>query len=51
MLLYCASKTAFSLEEFHKRCNFTPNTLILIKTEFGKKIGGFTPLAWDEPEE
>jgi hypothetical protein len=24
-----------------------PDTVVLAETEFGKKIGGFTPLLWD----
>jgi hypothetical protein len=31
---------------FHKKCDGVPNTLIVILTEFGRKIGGFTPLKW-----
>ena len=49
-LLYCASKEYFSVKRFHEKCDSFPNTLVLIKTEFGKKIGGFTPLGWYSAE-
>jgi hypothetical protein len=49
-LLYCASKEFFSVKKFHAKCDIKPNTLVLIKTEFGKKIGGFTPVDWYSPE-
>jgi hypothetical protein len=32
---------------FHKLCDKIPDTLVLLETEFNKKIGGFTPLLWD----
>ena len=45
-LLYRASKNAFSIEEFHKMCDNVPNTLVLVETEFGKVIGGFSTSPW-----
>jgi hypothetical protein len=29
-LIYCASKEYFSVKRFHEKCNFIPNTLVLI---------------------
>ncbi len=34
------------ISEFYKNCSNVPNTLILIRTEFDKIVGGFTPLCW-----
>jgi hypothetical protein len=46
-LLYRASENQFLTKRFHDTCDNIPNTLILCETEFGKKIGGFTPLCWE----
>ena len=45
-LIYRASEHNFSIEEFHKVCDNLSNTLVLVETEFGKVIGGFSALAW-----
>jgi hypothetical protein len=44
--LYLASENSFSANQFHGKCDHIPNTLTVCETEFGKKIGGFTPLVW-----
>lgn len=31
---------------FHKSCEDIPNILVLVKTSYGKLIGGFTPLGF-----
>jgi len=46
-LLYRASENRFSASKFHRKCDSIPNTIVLVETEYGKKIGGFTPLMWD----
>lgn len=46
-LLYRASESAFSVAEFHKRCDNVGDTLTILETEYGKVIGGYTPLAWN----
>jgi hypothetical protein len=46
-LLYRASENEFSVGEFQKKCDTIPNTLLLVKTEYSKVIGGFTPLPWN----
>jgi hypothetical protein len=46
-LLYRASEHNFSTTDFHQCCDVVPNTLTLVKTEFGNVIGGFTPLTWN----
>lgn len=44
--MFRASENNFSVKEFHKLCDGIPNTLTLVKTEFNKVIGGFTPIPW-----
>ena len=46
-LLYRASEHNFSAASFHQKCDNIPNTLVLVRTEFGKTIGGFTPYEWN----
>jgi hypothetical protein len=45
-LLYRASDHKFCARKFHEKCDGISDTLTVIWTEFGKKIGGFTPLKW-----
>jgi hypothetical protein len=45
-LLFRASEKKFDIREFHKACDENEHTLVLIETEFGKVIGGYTPIAW-----
>jgi hypothetical protein len=49
-LLYRASDNGFFISKFHEKCDGIANTLTVIETEFNKKIGGFTPCAWDSPQ-
>ena len=46
-ILYRASDHGFSIAKFHEICDNIPNTLVLIKTEFGRVIGGYTPVPWN----
>lgn len=46
-LLYRASENNFSAAEFHKKCDGHQDTLTLIQTEYGRVIGGYTPLTWN----
>ena len=46
VLLYRASENNFSAATFHKKCGDRPNTLTIVKTEFGKTVAAFTPYAW-----
>ena len=45
-LLYRASEHNFKAAAFHQKCDNIPNTVTLVKTQFGKVFGGFTPLTW-----
>jgi hypothetical protein len=44
--LYRASENSFNVAKFHEKCDNIANTLIICETEFGKKIGGYTPIPW-----
>lgn len=46
-LLYRASENAYSVAEFHKKCDNISDTITILETEYGKVIGGYTPLAWN----
>ena len=46
-LLYRASENNFSALEFHKKCDNIGETMTFVETEYGKSIGGYTPLAWN----
>ena len=46
-LLFRASGNSFSAAHFHKKCDKFKNTLILLRTEFGRILGGFTEYPWD----
>jgi hypothetical protein len=37
----------FSAFAFHQICDNIAHTLVLVRTEFGKTIGGYTPLIWN----
>ena len=41
--IYRASEHGFSAKEFHKKCDNKGPTLTLVRTEFGKVIGGYSP--------
>lgn len=49
-LLFKASEHKFSPIQFHSYCDDHTNTLVLIKTNYGKTIGGFTPEKWKAPD-
>jgi hypothetical protein len=49
-LLFKASQNGFLAGKFHQICDGIFNTVTLIKTEFGKIIGGYTPLKWKRGE-
>jgi hypothetical protein len=46
-LLYRASVDGDSAETFHSKCDYIPNTLILILASGNKRFGGFTTKTWD----
>ena len=46
-LLFRASEHHFQASDFHQHCDNIDHTLVLVKTEFGKILGGYTPLRWN----
>lgn len=46
-LLFRASQHHFLAGKFHQICDGIPNTITIIKTEFGRTIAGYTPLTWN----
>ncbi len=50
-LLFKATVDGFSSEKFKQKCSGIPNTLTIATTNYGKVIGGFTPIAWEIPVE
>ena len=45
-MLYRASDNNFSVKRFHQYCDGEANTIVFVRTEFNKIIGGFTPIPW-----
>jgi hypothetical protein len=49
-LLYRASEHNFDVKKFYEKCTLISNTIVLVHTSYDKKIGGFTPVAWQVGE-
>ena len=47
-LLYRASQDGFGAEHFHKHCDNISDTFVLIRTEFGRTIAGYTHYKWNQ---
>ena len=45
-MLFRASKHGFSAKAFHEKCDNQEDTVVLVRTEFGKTIGGYTHYPW-----
>ena len=45
-LLYKARVDSDKAQEFHRRCDNSNNSLVLVKTDKGKRFGGFTSCSW-----
>lgn len=50
-LCYRATKHGDKAEEFHKRCDYIKNIIILIQTKKNRKFGGFSTESWDNNDE
>ena len=46
-LIYKASRDGDKAEIFHEMCDKSKNTLTLIKTDKGRRFGGFTTQTWE----
>ena len=47
-LIYNATSHGDSIDEFHKKCDYKPNTLMIVQTSKGFKFGGFTSTGWND---
>ena len=45
-MLFRASDHGFSIKKFHENCDGVPDTLTILKNEFGNVLGGYTPVEW-----
>lgn len=45
-MLYRASENDFLASKFHEKCDNISDNLVIVETEYGKVIGGFTAFAW-----
>lgn len=45
--MYRASQNNFEISRFHKACDGKKHTILLVETEFGRKIGAYTPLEYE----
>ena len=47
-LIYRASQDGFEAAKFHSKCDYTPNTLIIIKSTNDNVFGGYTEQTWNQ---
>lgn len=47
-LLYRASDDGFAADDFHRKCDNTPNTLTIIQSTMGHVFGGYTDAMWNQ---
>jgi hypothetical protein len=47
-LIFRASEHQFKASEFHRLCDNTEDTFVLLRTEFNKTIGGYTHYKWNQ---
>ena len=45
--MFRASEHQFKKDAFHRLCDNVENTLIIVRTEFGKTIAGYTHYKWN----
>ena len=50
-LLYRASDHGFKVDAFHAACDTVNDTLVLLRTEAGKTIGGYSLYRWGHKED
>ena len=50
-LLFRASEHSFSAEAFHEHCDKAEDTFVLVRTEFGKTIAGYSGYTWEAKED
>ena len=50
-LLFRASEHKFSAKAFHRHCDRAEDTFVLVRTEFGKTIAGYSRYTWEAKED
>jgi hypothetical protein len=50
-LIYRATEDGFSARDFHSKCDYVENTLIIIKTDSNYIFGGFTTAKWNRDDD
>jgi len=49
-LIFKASRDGFHCNRFHELCDHKGPTIVIVYTEFGYVIGGYTPLNWESTQ-
>ena len=49
-LLFRASEHSFSAKAFHEHCDRAEDIFVLVRTEFGRTIGGYSGYTWEAKE-
>ena len=47
-LLFKASRDGYKVKDFHSKCDYYDNTVTFVKTNIGRRFGGFTDQKWDQ---
>ena len=47
-LLFKASRDGYGVKDFHSQCDNYSNTVTFVKTNIGRRFGGFTDQKWDQ---
>ena len=47
VLIYRGSQDGFEAGSFHIKCDYKPNTLIIVKSTNGNVFGGYTEQSWE----
>ena len=45
--IYSSSVDGFNTKTFHEKCKNYIHTIILVKSNFGKILGGYLPMKWE----
>jgi hypothetical protein len=48
VLLFKSSVDGDSSQKFHEKCDFNGATLTLVRSETGRRFGGYTSISWDK---
>ena len=48
MILFKSSVDGDNSKKFHEKCNFCGATLTIVRSDKGKRFGGYTSISWDK---